>query len=152
VTPGFWEHTTLFESEIVNKNWVRNPYQNTLQRWSVHSEAFATPVDSEKVRENRVGAYWEIINETSSKGDTWICQRLKPWWLRNSQWKLRHCRIRYHQRNWFQRWRVDSSAPTTHLTQKQLIKTESLPTQKSSPKLIPKVTRVDSELLAALVD
>jgi hypothetical protein len=38
-------------------------------------EVLAAPVDSEKVNENWVGGEWEIINETSSKGDKWILQR-----------------------------------------------------------------------------
>jgi hypothetical protein len=37
-----------------------------------------TPVDSVKVNKNRVGADWEIVNETTSKGDTLIRQRAKP--------------------------------------------------------------------------
>jgi hypothetical protein len=161
---------------------LKNPHQNTFQRWSVHSEALAAPVDSEKVNENWVGADWEIINETYSKGDAWIRestqplliqklsrktkllptrksstkqlpqvtrlfvntptlvdseivnenwsatdseivnqtasigdawirQRAHPYWLRNNQWKLSHCRLQNCQRNRFQRWRVDSSAP-----------------------------------------
>jgi len=36
------------------------------------SEEVTTPVDSEKVNENRVGADWEIITEAPSKGDEWI--------------------------------------------------------------------------------
>jgi len=35
----------------------------------VDSEMLAAPVHSEKVNENIVGAEWEIINETTSKGD-----------------------------------------------------------------------------------
>jgi hypothetical protein len=44
----------------------------------VHLEALAAPIESGKVNENLVGANWEIINETSAKGDAWICQRPKP--------------------------------------------------------------------------
>jgi len=33
-------------------------------------------------------------------------------WLRNNQWKLSPCRLCNHHRNRFQKWRVDSSAPT----------------------------------------
>jgi hypothetical protein len=44
----------------------------------VDSEALAAPVDSEKVNENRVGADWEIITETLSKGDAWIRKRSQP--------------------------------------------------------------------------
>jgi hypothetical protein len=72
----------------------------------VHSEVLATPVDSGKVNENLVGAAWEIVNESSSKGDAWICQRLQPL-----------------------------------STQKKSRKTEFLPTQKSSTKLLAQVTR-----------
>ena len=42
------------------------------------SEGLAAPVDSENVNENGVGAHWEIVNETSSKGDTWIHYRAQP--------------------------------------------------------------------------
>jgi len=44
----------------------------------VDSEVVAAPVDSEKVNKNCVGGEWEIINETSSKGDKWILQRAQP--------------------------------------------------------------------------
>jgi hypothetical protein len=44
----------------------------------VDSEVHAAPVDSEKVNENGVGADCEIINETTSKGDAWICQLTQP--------------------------------------------------------------------------
>ena len=91
---------------------LRNAHRNILQRWSVHLEALAAPIESGKVNENLVGANWEIINETSAKGDAWICQRPKPRWLRTSQWKLSHCWIWNHQRNWFHMWHVDSPAPT----------------------------------------
>ena len=88
-----------------------------------------------------------------------------PCWLRKSQWKQSRCRLGNHHRNTFQRWRVDSEAlaapvdsekvnETTSkgdvwirqraqplLTEKQSMKTEPLPTPKSSPKSIPKVTR-----------
>jgi hypothetical protein len=42
------------------------------------SEVLAAPVDSEKVNENLVGAAWEIVKETISKGDKWILQRAQP--------------------------------------------------------------------------
>jgi hypothetical protein len=57
---------------------LKNPHRNTFQRWNVHSEALAAPVDSEKVNENWVGTDWEIINETYSKGDVWICDCTQP--------------------------------------------------------------------------
>jgi hypothetical protein len=41
-------------------------------------EDLAAPVDLEKVNENRIGADWEIVTETPSKGDTWICKRRSP--------------------------------------------------------------------------
>jgi hypothetical protein len=44
----------------------------------VDSEVLADHVDSKKVNENCVGGDWEIINETSSKGDKWILQRVQP--------------------------------------------------------------------------
>jgi len=44
----------------------------------VDSEVLAAPVHSEKVNENWVGAEWEIVNETTSKGDAWIRQRAQP--------------------------------------------------------------------------
>jgi len=34
-------------------------------------DMLAAPVDLEKVNENWVGAEWEIVNETTSKGDVW---------------------------------------------------------------------------------
>jgi hypothetical protein len=44
----------------------------------VDSEVLAAPVHSEKVNQNGVGAEWEIVNETTSKGDAWIRQRAQP--------------------------------------------------------------------------
>jgi len=44
----------------------------------VDSEEPATPLDIEKVNENRVGADSEIITETASKGDAWIQKRSQP--------------------------------------------------------------------------
>jgi len=38
----------------------------------VDSEKVTAPVDLEKVNKNGVGANWEILNETHSKGDAWI--------------------------------------------------------------------------------
>jgi hypothetical protein len=38
----------------------------------VDSEELDLPVDSDKVNENRGGDDWEIITETSSKGDARI--------------------------------------------------------------------------------
>jgi hypothetical protein len=37
-----------------------------------------SPVDSEKDNENWVGGVWEIVKETTSKGDAWIHQRAQP--------------------------------------------------------------------------
>ena len=39
---------------------------------ALDSEVLAAPVHSEKVNENGVGGDWEIVKETSSKGDAWI--------------------------------------------------------------------------------
>jgi hypothetical protein len=44
----------------------------------VDSEVLTAPVDLENVNENLVGPDWEIVNETSSKGDTWIHYRAQP--------------------------------------------------------------------------
>jgi len=44
----------------------------------VDSEVLAAPVDLENINENGVGGDWEIINETTSKGDVWIRQRAQP--------------------------------------------------------------------------
>jgi hypothetical protein len=44
----------------------------------VYSEALAAPVDSEKFNKNGVGADSEIINETPSTGDAWICESTQP--------------------------------------------------------------------------
>jgi hypothetical protein len=44
----------------------------------VDSEELATPLNSENVNENGIGADWEIINEPTSKGDAWIRQRASP--------------------------------------------------------------------------
>jgi len=44
----------------------------------VDSEVLAAPVDSENVIENGVGADWEIVNETTSKGDAWTHQHAQP--------------------------------------------------------------------------
>jgi hypothetical protein len=37
-----------------------------------------SPVCLKKVNENWIGADWVIVNETTSKGDTWIHQRAQP--------------------------------------------------------------------------
>jgi hypothetical protein len=57
---------------------LRNHHLKTFQRWRVDSEVLAAPVDSQKVNENWVDADWEIVNETTSKGDAWIRQRAQP--------------------------------------------------------------------------
>jgi hypothetical protein len=44
----------------------------------VDSLALADPVYSEKVKENEVGADWEIVNETTCKGDALIRQLAQP--------------------------------------------------------------------------
>jgi len=44
----------------------------------VDSEVLAAPVDLEKVNEICVGGDWEIVNETTPKGDAWIRQRAQP--------------------------------------------------------------------------
>jgi hypothetical protein len=49
-----------------------------LPKWRVDSKVLAAPVDSENVNENWVGGDWEIVKETSSKGDKWILQRAQP--------------------------------------------------------------------------
>jgi hypothetical protein len=38
----------------------------------------AAPVNLENVNKNGVGAEWEIVNETTSKGDAWIRQCAQP--------------------------------------------------------------------------
>jgi hypothetical protein len=38
----------------------------------------AAPVDSKNVNENGVVGDWEIVKETTSKGDGWIRQRAQP--------------------------------------------------------------------------
>jgi hypothetical protein len=78
----------------------------------VDSEVLAAPLDSEKVNENWVGGDWEIVNETTSKGDAWIRQRAQPLLTDKKSMKLSHYRLRNRQRNRFQRWPVDLSAPT----------------------------------------
>ena len=50
-------------------------------------EVLATPVNSEKVNQNGVGAEWEIVNERTSKGDAWIRQRAQP--LLTSNWLMK---------------------------------------------------------------
>ena len=42
------------------------------------SEELEAPVDLEKVNKNGVGADWEIITESASKGDAWIRKRSQP--------------------------------------------------------------------------
>jgi hypothetical protein len=42
------------------------------------SSTLASLFDSEIVNENGVVAYSELITETLSKGDAWICQRSQP--------------------------------------------------------------------------
>jgi hypothetical protein len=44
----------------------------------VDLEAFAAPVDLEKINKNGVGAQWKIITKTQSKGDAMIRQRPQP--------------------------------------------------------------------------
>ena len=42
------------------------------------SEEIAAPFDLEIVNENEVGADLEIVTETPSKGDAWICKCRGP--------------------------------------------------------------------------
>jgi hypothetical protein len=91
---------------------LRNHHLKTFQIWRVDSEVLAAPLDSEKVNENWVGGDWEIVNETTSKGDAWIRQRAQPLLTDKKSMKLSHYRLRNRQRNRFQRWPVDLSAPT----------------------------------------
>jgi hypothetical protein len=44
----------------------------------VDSEALTTPVDSEMVNENGVGADSEMVNEPPSTGDAWIRESTQP--------------------------------------------------------------------------
>jgi len=57
---------------------LRNHRLKTFQRWRVDSEVLAALVDSGKVNENWVGADWENINKTTSKGDAWFCECAQP--------------------------------------------------------------------------
>jgi len=117
VTHGFLsEHNLCWlinSQQKLSRCRLRNHHRKTFQRWHMDSWAPAAPVDSEKVKENWLGANLEIIIETTSKGDAWIRQHTHPCWFKNSQWKLSHCRLKNHQRNCFHRWPMDSSAPTT---------------------------------------
>jgi hypothetical protein len=129
------------------------------------SEELAVPIDTEKVNKNRVGADWEIITETPSKGDAWIWKRSQPLLtLKKSTKQLPKvtcglgrarspCDSEIVNEN---RVAVDYEIITEIaskgdewirkrlqplLTKKWSMKTESLPTQKSSPKHLSKVTR-----------
>jgi hypothetical protein len=44
----------------------------------VDSSALVALVDLEKVIENGVGADLEIVNETPSTGNAWICESTQP--------------------------------------------------------------------------
>jgi len=63
-----------------------------------------------------------------------------PCWPRKSLRKQSRCRLGNHHRNSFQRWGVDSKDLAPLWTQKKSMKTKSMPTGKSSPKHLPKVT------------
>jgi hypothetical protein len=57
----------------------------------VDSEELTVGVDSEKVNENGIGADWEIIIETPSKGEAWIQQSSQPGVNENgvgTDWKI----------------------------------------------------------------
>jgi len=96
----------------------------------------------------------EIINETASTGDAWIRQRKDPCRLRNHQQKLSRCRIKNHQRNCFHGLGMDSTAQTAPPTSEIITENAStgdacirqrkqpLRLQKSSTKLLPRVTHV----------
>jgi hypothetical protein len=63
---GDWEDLANWSQRKRSRSRMENHHRNTLQWWRADSKAFAAPVDSEKV------------NETSSKGDSWIRQRPQP--------------------------------------------------------------------------
>jgi hypothetical protein len=63
-----------------------------------------------------------------------------PCGLRNHQLKLSRCRVRNHQRNCFHGWHMEITVQTASIDSKSSTKTESMPTQKSSTKLLPHVT------------
>jgi len=46
---------------------------NGVHRWRMDSSAHTTPVDSEIVNENWVATDLEIVIETASRNDAWIC-------------------------------------------------------------------------------
>ena len=68
------------------------------------SSARPAPVDLETVNENWATTVSEIINETDSKCDPWICQCQQAHVdSENSQRKLVRCRLRNHHLKTFQR-------------------------------------------------
>jgi len=67
-----------------NSCWLSKSQGNNIQRQRVDSEEIAAPFDLEIVNENEVGADLEIVTETPSKGDAWICKCRNPCWLRKS--------------------------------------------------------------------
>jgi len=168
VACGFVNAYSPCDSGIVNEIWVvadsEINTETTSKRWRVDLEALEAPIDKKMVNKNGVGADTEIITETPTEGDAWIRKCSQPlltkkksskqlpkvtcgfvsthipYSLRNSQRKLSRCRLRNHHRNTFQKWRVDSKSWQPLLTQKKSTKTESVPTGKSSPKHLSKVT------------
>ena len=69
---------------IRNSHWklvccrLKSHHLKTFQRWRVDSDMLAAPIDAEKVNENWGDGDWEIVKETSSKGDKCILQRAQP--------------------------------------------------------------------------
>jgi len=130
-----WALATPFDSKIVNENWVVAVLEiitETPPKGDAWIHQRSHPLLTQKKSKNWVDADLKIINETTSNGDEWIRQHTHLYWLWNSHQKLIWCRLRNHQQNCFHRWHVD---------QKLLIKTKSLPPQKSSTKPLPQVAR-----------
>jgi len=63
---------------MVNKNWVGADWEVVNEKLSKVTRGFVSapkPVDLETVNENWASVISEIVKETDSIGDAWICQR-----------------------------------------------------------------------------
>jgi len=85
-----------------------NHHRKTFQRWRVDLEALAASIELENVNKNGVSADWKSSQKKLRKVTHGFVSAPSRCWLRNSQRKLRRCRLWNHDRNIFQRWRVDS--------------------------------------------
>jgi len=107
---------------------LRNHQQNCFHCWHINSTVHTNPARSKIITENWVTIDSKIINESASTGDAWIRQRKQPWdsEILNETTSTGDAWVRHHKEPLW--------------PHKSWTKTESLSSQKSLTKLLPRVT------------